>query len=154
MFGNKKTKRIQQKLIGVLVRTINGIPEIIAEQSMSFDDSIIHFKGYEGSFPFDKISVLYRRGNINYMFFSYDTKGSIISWSKTEYGIDIKTLDVLLRHNIVVGFLALIKNVFDKKDLQGKLAGYIVVGIMGGALGYIASETMRNSAQLILMGII
>lgn len=152
---NERVKGKTQRYIGVLLRSENGLPIKVAEQEMNIDDKEIHFKGIKesGTFVFDKLSILYRDRNINYMFFSMDGRGAITTWNKNEYpnGISIKDLDVLVRQNIVVGFLALVKGAFEKKDITGKLAGYIVVGVMGGALGYIASETMRQSVPALLL---
>ena len=153
MFGRNKKSKSNQKYMGILLRKENTMLIKIAEQQMKLTDKSIIFREAKdsGEFTFERLVILYRDGNINYMFFDMESKGAILSFNKIEYPIHVKDIDALVRHNIVVGFLALIKGAFDKQDIKGKLIGYIVVGIMGGAIGWIVNETMgQNTTAFIL----
>ena len=143
----KKTKKTEY--YAYLVRSVNGIPTKIKEQRLIVDAKEIVFKNSKGdslTWILNKMVPTLRDGNKLIIFCNMDDEGSFLTFNKNDMPLNIQTLDALITKNMIVGFLKLIKGTFDKNEMGSKLAGYIVVGIMGGALGYIVNETMSQTA--------
>lgn len=67
--------------------------------------------------------------------------GKMIDFVEHDIPVSVRSLDIYIAKNIVVGFLAILKGALDKVGLSGKLAGYIVCLALGGFAGYVVAMT-------------
>lgn len=154
-FSLKKTKKKEKTdYVAVFCRNINGIPTYIDEKIIEKDDKDIVYdkKGIDKSLTWviNVLTPTFRdtKGRL-LIFCDMDNNGSFLTFNKNEMPISIKSLDAIVTQNIVVGFLKLIKGAFDKKD-NGKILIYIVMMIMGGAVGYIIRGSIEPPKLLFL----
>jgi len=141
MFGRKKEKikRTRTRFISnytcVMLRKENGVFVEIGRKKITNKDEFFSFENK--SFPVKNLSVAYKDKRHNYLFFDFD--GQIINFSGQKLPLPSTDIYDLVTKKVISGLLSIIRGSLDTQDIKGKLIGYIVVGIMGGAIGYIVA---------------
>jgi hypothetical protein len=130
-----------------MVRKVNGKNVQVGEVAIKSTDANFTFKNR--TFPLKDLKALYTEKGTNY--FLYDIEGSeIVDTKDNKIPIDVAELDNLITRNIVVGFFMKLHGAMDKVSVSGKVAIYIIVGVAGGAIGYIIRDQIVTTATTVL----
>lgn len=153
---NSKNKKLEAVYVAVFCRNINDVPTYVNEQLIEKDAKTIVYNGKDVekslTWIINELTPAFRDNKGRFLIYcDMDKNGAFLDFKKHEMPLNIKTMDALVTQNIVVGFLKLIKNAFNKEEKNtGKIVIFAIGAVVGGLAGYIIRETTGQMPQMIL----
>lgn len=147
MFGNKKPTPYTDMAIGfysvIMFRKIAGVYTEIDREKVKVEQSKFRYKGKKDFIKIDVGKIAFRDKKRNYFAFDYDT-GNQIFFNEKEFPtkkITIDEVDNYVNKGIISQIVAGLETIKSDK----KIGLLIVVGALGGTIGFIVGYLINNN---------
>lgn len=143
-FAIGKYKVIMFKLIGDVYTEIDRIEVKVEKDTFRYKPKVGHY--HKDFIKIDTKMIAFRDSRFNYYAFDYDN-GDQLKFSSKEFPKGKITLDEIDEY-VNRGLIAQIIAGLEKVKAESKTAFIIVVGIMGGAIGFIAGWLIATNINI------
>lgn len=135
--------------MAVFLKKDGGRYTKIGQKPYDLTDAIVSFKDRTFTIIAGNTFI---DNNKTYLFFDFDNS-KIITFEKTDMGIDAELLDQIIVKKIIQQLVSSLRNAMEKPS-KSVIMTYIIIGGLGACIGYIIAQQTMPKLVLGLMGII